>query len=111
MRTQVEPTPRQRVPTRAIAVAIGMVLATAAILLLGWEVRRVLTWIVVAALLSVVLGPVVDLAEHRLHLRRALATLLVFLVFLVALAGIVTVFVRPLATEGPEFVDRLPGYV
>ncbi|MFL6295702.1 MAG: AI-2E family transporter [Actinomycetes bacterium] len=88
-----------------------MVLATAAILLLGWEVRRVLTWIVVAALLSVVLGPVVDLAEHRLHLRRALATLLVFLVFLVALAGIVTVFVRPLATEGPEFVDRLPGYV
>ncbi len=28
-----------------------------------------------------------------------------------ALAGIVTVFVRPLATEGPEFVDRLPGYV
>jgi predicted PurR-regulated permease PerM len=35
----------------------------------------------------------------------------VFLVFLLALAGIVTVFVRPLATEGPEFVDRLPGYV
>jgi predicted PurR-regulated permease PerM len=92
-------------------VSIGMVLATAAILLLGWEVRRVLTWIVVAALLSVVLGPVVDLAEHRLRLRRALATLLVFLLFLVALAGIVTVFVRPLATEGPQFIDRLPGYV
>jgi predicted PurR-regulated permease PerM len=103
--------PRQRVPTRAIAVTIGMVLATAAILLLGWEVRRVLTWIVVAALLSVVLGPVVDLAEHRLRLRRALATLLVFLLFLIALAGIVIVFIRPLATEGPEFIDRLPGYV
>jgi predicted PurR-regulated permease PerM len=99
--------PRQRVPT--IAVTIGMVLATAAILLLGWEVRRVLTWIVVAALLSVVLGPVVDLAEHRLRLRRALATLLVFLLFLIALAGIVTVFIRPLATEGPEFIDRLPA--
>src|SRR5829696_4176124 len=103
--------PRQRVPTRAIAVTIGMILATAAILLLGWEVRRVLTWIVVAALLSVVLGPVVDLAEHRLHLRRALATLLVFLLFLIVLAGIVTVFVRPLVTEGPQFIDRLPGYV
>jgi predicted PurR-regulated permease PerM len=79
-----------------------MVLATAAILLLGWEVRRVLTWIVVAVLLAVVLGPVVDLAERRLRLRRALATLLVFLLFLVALAGIVTVLVRPLATELPE---------
>jgi predicted PurR-regulated permease PerM len=92
-------------------VAIGMVLATAAVLLLGWEVRRVLTWIVVAALLAVVLGPVVDLAERRLRLRRAVATLLVFLLFLVALVGIVTVFIRPLATEGPEFIDRLPGYV
>jgi predicted PurR-regulated permease PerM len=99
------------VPTRAIVATIGMVLATAAILLLGWEVRRVLTWIVVAALLSVVLGPVVDLAEHRLHLRRALATLLVFLLFLSVLAGIVTVFVRPLAVEGPQFIDRLPAYV
>src|SRR5919107_3715657 len=111
MNTQLEPAPRQRVPTRAIAVTIGMVLATAAILLLGWEVRRVLTWIVVATLLAVVLGPVVDLAERRLRLRRALATLLVFFLFLVALAGIVTVFARPLATEGPQFVDRLPGYV
>jgi predicted PurR-regulated permease PerM len=111
MRTRIEPAPRQRVPTKTIAVAIGMVLATAAILLLGWEVRRVLTWIVVAALLAVVLGPVVDLAERRLRLRRALATLLVFLLFLVALAGIVTVFIRPLATEGPQFIDRLPGYV
>jgi predicted PurR-regulated permease PerM len=112
MRTHSEPTaPRQRVPARAIAVTIGMVLATAAILLLGWEVRRVLTWIMVAALLSVVLGPVVDLAEQRLRLRRALATLLVFMVFLIALVGVVTVFIRPLATEGPEFIDRLPGYV
>jgi predicted PurR-regulated permease PerM len=111
MNTRLEPAPRQRVPAKAIAVTIGMVLATAAILLLGWEVRRVLTWIVVAALLSAVLGPVVDLAERRLHLRRAVATLLVFLLFLFALAGIVTVFIRPLATEGPEFIDRLPGYV
>jgi predicted PurR-regulated permease PerM len=58
-----------------------------------------------------VLGPVVDLAEHRLRLRRVLATPLVFLLFLLVLADIVTVFVRPLATEGPEFIDRLPGYV
>jgi predicted PurR-regulated permease PerM len=112
MLTQPEPMPtRERVPARTIAVTIGMVLAVAAVLLLGWEVRRVLTWIVVAVLLSVVLGPVVDLAEHRMRLRRVFATLLVFLLALIALASIVTVFVRPLATEGPEFIDRLPGYV
>jgi predicted PurR-regulated permease PerM len=96
------PTQRERVPVRTIAVTIGMVLATAAILLLGWEVRRVLTWIVVAALLSIILGPFTDLVERRLHLRRSLATLLVFLFGLVLLAGIVTVFVRPIAKEGPS---------
>ena len=104
-------TPRSRVPVRTIAATIAMVLLTAAVLLLGWEVRRVLTWIVVAALLAIILGPLVDLTQRRLHLRRALATLLVFLVALVALAGILTMFIRPLASEGPQFIDRVPGYV
>jgi hypothetical protein len=103
--------PRSWVPVRTIAATIGMVLLTAAVLLLGWEVRRVLTWIVVAALLAIILGPLVDITERRLHLRRALATLLVFLVAIVALAGILTMFIRPLATEGPQFIDRVPGYV
>jgi predicted PurR-regulated permease PerM len=43
---------------RTIAVAIGMVVLAGALLLLAWEVRRILSWIVVAALLAVVLGPV-----------------------------------------------------
>src|SRR5215218_5677476 len=103
--------PQFRVPIRTIAATIAMVLLTAAVLLLGWEVRRVLTWIVVAALLAIILGPLVDLAQRRLHLRRALATLLVFLIAMVALAGILTMFIRPLASEGPQFIDRVPGYV
>jgi predicted PurR-regulated permease PerM len=107
----IMPDPRFRVPIRTIAATIAMVLLTAAVLLLGWEVRRVLTWIVVAALLAIILGPLVDLAQRRLHLRRALATLLVFLIALVALAGILTMFIRPLANEGPQFIDRVPGYV
>ena len=105
------PARRDRVPVRTIAVTIGMVLATAAILLLAWEVRRVLTWIVVAALLAVVLGPVVDLVERRLHLRRALATLLVFLLVVLAFAGILAAFIRPLVKEGGQFADRAPAYV
>jgi predicted PurR-regulated permease PerM len=66
---------------------------------------------VVAALLSILLGPVTDLVQRRLHLRRSLATLVVFLGGLLLLAGIVTVFVRPIAKEGPELVDRAPAYV
>jgi len=52
--------PQSRVPIRTIAATIGIVLLTAAVLLLGWEVRRVLTWIVVAALLAIILGLLVS---------------------------------------------------
>ena len=102
---------RERIPVRTIGVTIGMVLATAAILLLGWAVRQALIWIVVAALFSVILSPLVDLAERRLHLRRSLATLLVFLVGFLLLTATVTVLVRPIAREGPQLLDRAPAYV
>lgn len=101
--------PPPRVPVRTIAATIGMVMLTAAVLLLGWDVRRVLTWIVVAALLAIILGPLVDMAERRLHLRRALATLLVFLVAIVALAGILTVFIRPLPAKAPSSSTGSPA--
>jgi predicted PurR-regulated permease PerM len=101
----------ERVPIRTIATTIGMVLATAVILLLLWEVRRILTWIVVAALLAIILGPVTGLVERRLHLRRTLATLIVFLVGFLLFAGVLTAFVRPLAVEGPQFVDQAPALI
>jgi AI-2E family transporter len=66
---------------------------------------------VIAALLAIVLGPVVDLTERRLHLRRAVATLLVFLVAVVAFAGMLTVFIRPLATEGAQLADKAPACI
>jgi predicted PurR-regulated permease PerM len=110
-RRRPPPAHGERVPVRTIAVTIGMVLATGAILLLAWQVRRVLTWIAVATLLAVVLGPLVDLAERRLHLRRALATLLVFFVVVLAFVGIFTAFIRPLVKEGSQVAERAPAYV
>jgi predicted PurR-regulated permease PerM len=105
-----QPSPR-RVPVATIAVTIGMVLATGVLLLLAWEARRVLSWIVVAALLAIVLGPAVDLAERRLHLRRSLAALLVFVVAVAAFAGMLTVFIRPLVSEGGQLADKAPAYI
>ncbi len=103
--------PRERVPVRSIAVTIGMVLATLAVLALAWEIRRILTWIVVSAFLAVIVGPLADVVERRLHVRRSLATLIVFFIGFVFLAGVVTLFVRPLAKEGPQFIDKIPTYV
>jgi predicted PurR-regulated permease PerM len=101
----------ERVPVRTIAATIGMLLATASLLLLVWEMRRILTWIVVAAFLAVILGPVAGLFERRLHIRRSLAALVVFFLGFLILLGIVTAFVRPLAVEIPQFVDQVPSFI
>jgi predicted PurR-regulated permease PerM len=96
---------------RTILATIGLVLATVALLWMVIEVRRVLTWIVVAAFFAVALTPLVDRVQRRAVHRRSLATLLVFLVVLVALAGLVAAFVVPLAKEGTQLAGQMPQLV
>ena len=92
-----------QVPVRTILATIGLVLATAVALLLLYEVQHVLVWIVVALFFTVALYPVTagssagSPAGHRTP-----ATILVFLVLVLVLAGLVTAFAVPLATEGAD---------
>jgi predicted PurR-regulated permease PerM len=103
---------RDAVPVRTILAAIGLVLATVVILLIVVQTRRVLIWIVVAAIFAVALYPLVDWLERRISwCRRSLATLLVFLVVFLLLAGLVTVFLVPLVQQGTDFAGQLPGLV
>ncbi len=106
------PSPRRskhEVPVRAIAIAIGMVLLTGLSLLFIYEVRRILVWLVVALLATVAIYPLVGWVQrHLTRSHRLLATLLVFLVVLVLIAGLVTLFAIPLAREGALFVQQFP---
>jgi predicted PurR-regulated permease PerM len=96
------------VPARTIATAIGMVLATIIGLLLLYEARRSLIWMVVAAFFTVALYPIVSWVERRLRCRRSLATLLVFFIVLIVLAALTAAFAVPLAREGTNFAGQLP---
>jgi predicted PurR-regulated permease PerM len=105
-----------RTDTRATArrtlVVIGLTLATAAVLLLAYQTRRVLVWIGVAVFLAVALDPVVSWLERRAGwMRRSLATLLVFLAALVVLAAVIAALVLPLAGQGAKLADRFPEIV
>jgi len=103
---------RPRVPVRTIAATIGMVLATVLLLLVIRDVARVLVWIVVAAFFAIAFYPVVGWVERKVTGgRRSLATLLVFLLVLVVLAGLITAFAVPLAREGTTFAQQLPKIV
>ena len=103
---------RERVPVRTIATVIAMVLATVLLLLVIREVSRVLTWIVVAVFFAVALYPLVGWVDRRVTGgRRALSTLLVFLLLLVVLGGLITAFAVPLAREGTAFAKQLPTII
>jgi predicted PurR-regulated permease PerM len=103
---------RERVPVRTILAAIGLVLATALLLLLIHEIRRVLVWMVIAAFFAVALYPLVNWIQRLLPwCRRSLATLVVFLLVLALLAGVIAVFAVPLAQEGATLARQLPGLV
>jgi len=100
------------VPARAIAAAIGMVLLTALALLLIYETRRVLVWIVVALFFAIALYPVTGWVERRITRgRRTLATLMVFLVLVVVVAAVLTAFVVPLVQQGTVFAQQLPDLI
>jgi predicted PurR-regulated permease PerM len=107
----------ERAPTpgmvRTIITTIGLLLATALLIYIVLNSLQVITWMIVAAFFAVALYPVVGWVQHRLlgHRRRALATLLVFLVVLLLLAAIGTVFAVPLAQEGSRFAGQLPELI
>ncbi|MDX6253777.1 MAG: hypothetical protein QOJ11_111 [Frankiales bacterium] len=102
---------RERVPVRTIAAVIAMVLATGVAVLLVVQLHRVLIWIAVAAFFAVLLAPVTAMAQRRLRLNRATATFVVFLGSVLVVAGIVTVLVRPVASQGADLVKSAPTVV
>jgi len=104
--------PGNRVPVRTIAATIGMVLAAVLLLLLVMQTRRVLVWVLISLFFAVALYPAVNWVErHVPPRRRAVATLLVFLVALLIIAGVMTAFVVPLAREAAQLAERLPELV
>lgn len=96
---------------RRILIVIGLVLATAAVLLFGYATRRVLIWILTAVFFAVALYPAVNWTERRVARPRWLATLLVFVVALVLLATLTALLVIPLANEVTQLVERFPQIV
>jgi predicted PurR-regulated permease PerM len=105
-------TARQPVPVRTILAAIGLVLATVLLLLLIRETHRVLVWIVIAGFFAVAVYPVVNWIERHLPwCRRSLATLAVYLLLVLILAGLITLFAVPLARQATALAHQLPTLI
>src|SRR5512134_3057821 len=95
---------------RAILVVLGIILAAVAIIALVFLAWHIITWILVAVFLTLALNPAVEFFERR-GLRRSLASLLVFVIALIAFAGLGALLIPPLVDQIVEFVDAVPGFV
>jgi predicted PurR-regulated permease PerM len=104
----VADTSRERVPYRTIAATIGMVLLTYLALRLVQATARVLVWTVIAGFFAVAFYPLVNRVDRWFGGRRWLATLVVFLGAVVIIAGLVTLFVVPLAQQTTNLVQQAP---
>ncbi|MCU1346109.1 MAG: family transporter [Acidimicrobiia bacterium] len=102
---------RAPIPWRTIWASVFAVVVTVLGLLLVRELQRVITWVVVAVFFAVVLARPVAWVERRLHLRRVIAVLLVFVIGLAFLAGAGYVLIRPLIPAVRDFSDKFPQYV
>jgi predicted PurR-regulated permease PerM len=97
--------------TRAILRVVGVILAVAVLLWVLWLSRGVLTWVAIAAFLAVAMNPLVNLLQHRLRLRRAVAIGVVYLLVTGVVTGAALLLVPPMVDAGQQAIDDLPGYV
>ncbi len=88
-----------------------MVLGTVVAGLIVMKLARIISWLVVAAFIALILTPVVDFFQRRLHLRRSLAILLTFVVGAAVLSAALYAFIRPIVDQVSHFADNFPRYV
>jgi len=72
---------------------------------------RIVTYLVVAVFFAIVLTPPVDYLQHRVRIRRGIATLLVVLAGLGLFSAMIYAFVKPIAEQASQFSHDLPQYV
>lgn len=98
-------------PWRTILATVGVVVATYATIVAFLAVSRIVMWTAVAGFMAVVLAPLVNRIERRLGGRRVIATGIVVLGTLIAVAGIVALFIMPVRTQLVSIITDLPGTV
>jgi predicted PurR-regulated permease PerM len=74
------------------------------------QVRQIVLWLVIAAVLAMALEPAVAwLTRHRV--RRGLAAVLVSLAAILIVAGVVALLAVPLINQARQLIDNLPSYI
>ena len=96
---------------RTVVTVAGVLVSLACALAVVWTARHVLTWILVAAFVAVAMDPAVTALQRRGIKRRGAAAAVVFVLVLLALAGLGALLLPPLIDQVQGLVRAVPRYV
>ena len=103
---------------RVVGFALSMLalLGTAALFIIGFVIlgrmasffSGVLWPLACAGVLALILRPVVEIAEHRFKIRRLAAVIVLYGLFIIALAGVLVLLVPPVVDQILDFIAYAP---
>jgi predicted PurR-regulated permease PerM len=96
---------------RTLLISAGVLLGLGVAVVVVWEARRALTWVLISLFLALALNPAVEALQRRGLRRRAAAVATIYL-FALALVILVTALLTPtIVNQVSELADAAPGYV
>jgi predicted PurR-regulated permease PerM len=96
---------------RTIFAVLGILILVGLVLYVLWVARHVVSWLLISLFLTLALNPAVGwLQAHGLP-SRGLATGVVFILALAAVAGIAAAFIPTLVDQVDNFAKKVPDYV
>jgi predicted PurR-regulated permease PerM len=96
---------------RTVFLVLAIIIGVAIVLEVLWIARHVLAWVFIALFLTLALNPAVDQVEARWIRRRGLATGVVYVVTLAAIAAIGALFIPTLVDQVNSFANNVPDYL
>jgi predicted PurR-regulated permease PerM len=96
---------------RTVLLVVGILVSAGITLKVLWISRHVLAWVFIALFLALALNPAVDWLERRFGGRRGLATGIVMLLAIAAIAGIGALFIPTLVDQVSGFATKVPDYL
>ena len=100
-------TRERRISPRDVWTVVWVLLLVSVALILLYEIRRVLVWLLIAAFFAAVLSPAVAFLTRR-GLRRGLAVTIVVIGVFLLFGALSYAFARPLVREAIAFAEDLP---
>lgn len=89
-----------KVIANGILRAIAYLILTALILYFLYQIQSVLIYLVIALILTLIGNPILDFFKKRLRFNHTLATIATLLIFILIIAGLITMFVPLILSQG-----------